>query len=105
MTIEFASDNPISLSEAAALPQIPRRRGGKPIHVSCLYRWATRGCRGVKLEVLQIGGTTCTSLDALQRFFEALTAVRNGEPAPVRSSAARVRAIKKAEATLAEAGI
>lgn len=105
MAIDFTNEKPISLLEAAALPQIPRRRSGKPIHVSCLYRWAQRGCRGIKLEILQVGGTTCTSLEALQRFFERLTAARNGEPTPVRTSAARTRAITNAERELEQAGI
>ena len=45
-------------------PHLPERRGGKRPHVSCIYRWAQCGCRGVKLETLQIGGTSCTSLEA-----------------------------------------
>jgi hypothetical protein len=60
-----------SLTEAAA--ELPRRRGGKRVNVATLYRWASHGCRGVKLETIQIGGTRCTSVEALQRFFEALT--------------------------------
>ncbi len=37
-----------------------------------LYRWATEGLRGVHLETIQVGGTLCTSIEALQRFFERL---------------------------------
>lgn len=62
------------LSLAAAAAELPRRRRGKPTHVSTLHRWATRGLRGVRLEVLRVGGTTCTSREALQRFFTRLTA-------------------------------
>lgn len=60
-----------TLTDAAA--GLPRRRGGKPVNVATLYRWATHGCRGVRLETIQIGGTRCTSQEALQRFFERLT--------------------------------
>lgn len=42
-----------------------------------LHRWATDGLKGVRLEVIRIGGTTCTSKSALQRFFNALTAIED----------------------------
>jgi hypothetical protein len=61
----------ISLTEAAR--SLPRRRGHKRPHVSCLYRWTTIGCRGIVLESLQVGGTRCTSREALARMFRLLT--------------------------------
>jgi hypothetical protein len=54
-------------------PLVPRLRRGRKIHVSTLFRWTTRGCRGVILESIQVGGTRCTSVEALQRFYEGLT--------------------------------
>ena len=60
-----------SLTNATKL--LPARRGGRPPHVSCLFRWAKHGLRGVKLEVLKVGGTTCTSRQELERFFARLT--------------------------------
>ena len=68
----------VSFAQASANP--PLRREGRKTHVSTLHRWATVGCRGCVLETIQVGGTRCTSLEALQRFFEALTAARRGEP-------------------------
>ena len=56
---------------------LPRRRGGRKVHVSTLYRWSTVGCRGIVLETFQVGGTRCTSNESLKRFFEALTASRD----------------------------
>ena len=50
----------------------PVRRGRKP-HVASIFRWAERGLKGVKLEYLQVGGVRCTSIQALQRFFERIT--------------------------------
>ena len=44
-------------------------------HVATVYRWSTVGVRGVVLETLQVGGTRCSSREALQRFCERLTAV------------------------------
>jgi len=54
----------------------PRRRG-KKVHVSTVFRWALRGCRGIRLEVVDTPSGLCTSLPALQRFFDRLTADRN----------------------------
>jgi hypothetical protein len=61
------------LADAPEKADLPERRRRKRIHVSCLYRWSTIGCRGVVLETLQVGGTRCTSREALQRFFERLS--------------------------------
>ena len=55
--------------------ELPRRRQGRPVNTATLYRWAKQGLKGVRLEVIQIGGSTCTSKSALQRFFNALTEV------------------------------
>lgn len=63
------------LSLPAAAKLLPRRRGGKKVHTATLYRWTVAGLRGAVLESLQIGGTRCTSREALQRFFEQLNRV------------------------------
>ena len=76
--IDVFSEEVVSLTDAARL--CPRRRSGKKPHVSCLYRWTTTGCKGVVLESIQIGGTRCTSHQALARFFKQLTAVAAAEP-------------------------
>ena len=56
-----------------AIGSVPPRRQNKRPHTSTLFRWATSGLRGVKLEVLRVGGTLCTSEPALHRFFKRLT--------------------------------
>ncbi len=61
----------ITLKQATRM--IPKRRRGKRVHISCLYRWTLNGVRGVILESLQVGGTRCTSREALHRFFERLS--------------------------------
>ena len=66
--------------------KLPRRRQGKLTHKTCVYRWSTIGCRGVVLETAQVGGTRCTSVEALQRFIDALSKPvrdRRSVPAPV----------------------
>ena len=69
----------LSLTQAAK--SLPARRKGKRPHVSCLYRWTTSGCRGVILESIQVGGTRCTSKEALARFFDRLTEQANPQAA------------------------
>lgn len=63
------------LSLPAAAKILPRRRGDKKVHTATLYRWTVTGLRGVVLESLQVGGTRCTSREALQRFFDRLNAI------------------------------
>jgi len=70
--IDTTTENPVRLADAAELV-------GK--HSKTVYAWTTRGCRGAVLETIQVGGTRCTSREALQRFFEHLT-VRGHVAAP-----------------------
>ena len=99
--IDIQAEEVVSLTDATK--HLPKRRAGKRPHVATLYRWAQQGIRGVKLETIQVGGTLCTSLEALQRFCERCTdpSIRPSSPA----SKSREREIKKAEYELAEAGI
>lgn len=101
--IDHRTETVRPLTDTAA--RLPRRRGGKKVNVAMLYRWSTRGLRGVKLETIQIGGTRCTSDEALQRFFERLSPADRdapraadsvGDPAPAR------RPLRDDRATLAE---
>ncbi len=103
--IDIASEDTFSLTEAAK--RLPCRRKGVRPNVATLYRWAQQGCRGVRLETICIGATRCTSMEALQRFFEALTAQSEHRPAtqPPRMTAARRKQIEAAEKRLAKAGI
>ncbi|MFZ1936430.1 MAG: DUF1580 domain-containing protein [Thermoguttaceae bacterium] len=103
--IEIALEEPISLTEATK--HLPCRRKGVRPNVATLYRWAQVGCRGVRLETLCVGATRCTSLEALQRFFNALTAQAEHRPVspPPRQTRQRRQQIEAAERRLAEAGI
>jgi hypothetical protein len=59
-------------SLAHATKFLPARRGGRPVHPSCLFRWARYGLRGIRLETIRVGATLCTSRQALERFFARL---------------------------------
>ncbi len=103
MAIDPLSEVLVSLTEAARL--LPRRRAGKKPHLSCLYRWTTTGCKCVVLESLQVGGTRCTSREALVRFFGALTDSAGLSSPTIRSPLKRRRAAEKAIRELERMGV
>src|SRR5689334_22581951 len=81
----------ITLAQAAG--ELPRRRRGRKIHISTLYRWTVSGCRGVKLRYSQLGATRCTTREWLSEFFDQLTAASERDPAP--SSLPRIPASRR----------
>ncbi len=103
--IDTLTETAIPLTQAAV--ELPRRRGGRKTHVSTLYRWATGGCRGVVLETINVGATRCTSREAMQRFFEQLSAPNAAgqadrtTPPPVHRSA---RSVAQRERDAVKAG-
>jgi hypothetical protein len=107
MPIDIRSEEIFSLTAATKLPCFRNRRAGKRINVSTIWRWATVGVRGVKLETIMAGGSRATSLEAVERFFEALTVQADAPatPQPPRRTAGRRKQIEAAERRLAAAGI
>lgn len=69
--IDLASEHLIRISEVPR--HLPVRPNGKRLHISACYRWILKGTRGVVLESIRIGGTTYTSIEAVQRFGDRLT--------------------------------
>ena len=100
--IDLNAETVISLSQAAKHPALPRRRGGKRPHVSTLYRWSRQGCGGIRLETIRFGATRCTSLEAIQRFANRLTAAE--DPPPIVSDCVRNPSTGDAARELAQAG-
>jgi len=90
--MDMLRENLVTLSEAAR--GLPGRRQGKRIHPSTVYRWAVRGIRGHRLEVVRIGGTVYTSCEALQRFAERLTAAPDGFPPTTPSKNHTIEAVE-----------
>lgn len=70
----------LTLSQAARLEWLPRRRLGKRVAPSSLFRWARTGCRGVQLEVVRVAGSLCTTEAALLRFFQKLALAAGESP-------------------------
>jgi hypothetical protein len=96
--IDPLTETPISLTDAAkSLPQRP--------NVATLWRWRTAGVRGIKLETFLSGGRRFTSVEALRRFQERVTAAADGEPIRVETPRQRERAIDRAEKRAQELGV
>ena len=80
-----------------SVSKLAREEGLNPTTV---WRWATRGVRGVKLETMNIGARRFTSREAFERFVAATTAVANGEQIQPRNTRQREKDIDRAEAEL-----
>lgn len=61
----------IRLNDIPKLPWLPKRRGGSRLAVATLHRWCTRGLKGRRLRIQQVGGTRCTTEQWLREFFDA----------------------------------
>ena len=97
----------IDLEQETLVPvsKIPNHVPGRP-HLATCWRWIQRGCRGVKLETVLVGGRRFTSTLALQTFVERTTAAADGDsPAIASTPSARRKAHERACAELDAAGI
>jgi Protein of unknown function (DUF1580) len=70
---------PITLAEAARL--LPKRP-----NPATLWRWRTKGVRGVRLKTSMIGGRRYVTRAALQQFIEAVTAAASASAGPSSAS-------------------
>ena len=93
------------LTLSAAAREVPNRASGRGVNTTTVWRWAMRGCRGVRLETTLIGGIRYTSREALAQFFADTTAAADGPKHPSRAAPQRDQAIAAAEAALDAAGI
>jgi hypothetical protein len=97
-------------SFAAAARELPSRTG-RHAHATTLWRWATTGAKApsgvrVRLERVRIGSTWYTSVEALQRFFSALSAGPDAAMPPLpRTPGQQRRAAERAAAVLGKLGI
>jgi hypothetical protein len=108
----LAGEKLLTMSQAAVdvTDRLPGRRGGRKAHSSTLTRWGKRGLRGIKLEVLRVGGTLATSREALDRFFMRLADSEPAAESPVSPAAQQSKSnredrIAAAKEVLAKAGI
>ncbi len=99
---DIQSEQLISLNEARAT--MPPRRAGKRPSLSCLYRWTSTGCRGVRLEYVQVGATRFTSREAIRRFFDRLTTHQSASASDDRPPAKRAGGAEAAAKQLVAKG-
>ncbi len=92
----------IEYEKLIAIRDIPGEVPNRP-HISTVWRWIQRGCRGIKLETVLVGGRRYASRESLTRFIEATTAAADGEKP--NSSSSRSRFIAQANNELDAAGI
>ena len=78
----------LSKEEVFTLPTatryVPQLNGRTP-HASTLWRWCRKGVQGIHLEYIKVGGTICTSKEALSRFFNAVAEADEENFPPSRS--------------------
>lgn len=99
----------LTLSVAARLPWLPKRRRGAHPSPATLWRWANKGVAGVTLRTLTVGPRTLVTTERwLRRFFEDIAATRSAGESAVPTSVRRLDPAPLASATratLARAGI
>lgn len=109
MAIDIRNEPPITLSALARL--LPPGRRGKPVSLSCIFRWIVHGVLApdgrtrVRLEASRCGGRWLTTMAAVERFIAAQTPRLNDEPTPApRTPGQRERAQRRAGKLLDDAG-
>jgi hypothetical protein len=91
----------ISLNRARQLPILQRE--GRHVDLSTMWRWATRGCRGITLATEAIGGRRYTTVANVERFLHALNSGAADATAPTPTQ--QKREIESSRRRLAAAGI
>lgn len=106
--MDIAHETLLSLSQAAR--RLPPGRGGRPMHMSGILRWVLEGAKApdgsrVRLEAMRLGGRWLTSVEALQRFGEALTPRLDDDRPTIRTPTQRSRAAERAARELEALGV
>jgi hypothetical protein len=109
--IDIRNETIIRLEDVRA--HLPSSRRGKYLSKAVAFRWASKGVSGVLLETVKVGGARYTSVEALQRFVDALNPAQQVGPprgsiaAPTKSPcpAARQSAAQRAGTELTQLGV
>ena len=74
-----------------------KRRTGKRPSPATVWRWCRRGCRGVRLEALNVFGQWHTTKEAFAAFIKGQTAAAlESDDSPAERSPATAEALRKA---------
>jgi hypothetical protein len=99
--LDLQTQTPLTLNQARRLHFL-RGRTGNQISLDSIYRWASKGIRGVVLETRKIGGTTFTTAEAVGDFIERLNDPTRSN---ARTSSLRRREIAEVNKRLDKKGI
>ncbi len=106
MAIDIATEKLIPCDELPSrFPDHVPGRNGNPVHHVTVEQWRRRGLHGLHLETLMVGGRRCTSLQALARFYAAVTEAadhRDAKPAPAPVPARSDRVRRRASSAAAK---
>ena len=103
MAIDVRNEQLITFSELAR--SLPRRRDNRPVNVSTIHRWRSRGLDGgIRLEAVRVGGAWCTSWEAFHRFCDRLTTVRESRERAVAFSSPNRESHRAADRQLQSEG-
>lgn len=88
-------DELLTFSEVAR--ELPRRRCGSKTATSTIWRWSKRGCRGVHLRVVRVGGNVYVPRSALIEFIDRLSGVDRApqQPSPTTRSTRAMRELRR----------
>jgi hypothetical protein len=106
--LDLKNGSTISLAAAAKL--LPPGRNGRPVSISCIFRWIVDGVLSpdgktrVRLEAARMGGRWLTSVPALERFAMAQTPRFDDAP-QIRAASKRQSESERAARELKAAGI
>lgn len=95
------SDFLASTRDRLSLPQLAKEQDVSPVST---WRWALRGCAGIKLPTFCIGHKRYTTRAAFAEWVEKVTAVRNGVPIN-QGSSQQESAIDRAEREASKLGV
>ena len=69
--LDLSKEEAVTFSELAR--RVGRRRANRPTHVGTCHRWRLQGLNGIRLAAVKQGGIWVTTIEAYQRFVDALT--------------------------------
>jgi hypothetical protein len=87
-----------------SFPEASKIVPGRPA-VNSFHRWQTQGIQGHRLETCKVAGRRFTSVEALDRFFDAIDPQPAQDSAPSITPKQRAAAVAAAEQVLVAAGV
>jgi hypothetical protein len=102
MATNYKENICMSRMELIEIPVAVEHVTGRRPNLSTGWRWSTKGCRGIRLETVIVGGKRLTTVEMVRAFIRATTDARNAtyETQYVAPTSQRQKQIEKASADL-----